>query len=135
MSLEITGLCPLLQVYDMPTSIHFYRDLLAFEVITTSPPLGPPDDYHWCLLANNGSQLMLNTAYDTGQRPPTPDPARVRTHNDTCLYLGCIDADATCATLRAKGLKVRDPKVAPYGMKQLYLHDPDGYNLCYQHPA
>jgi hypothetical protein len=30
MSLKITTLCPLLQVYDMPTSIHFYRDLLAF---------------------------------------------------------------------------------------------------------
>jgi hypothetical protein len=22
--------------------------------------------------------------------------------------------------------------VAPYGMKQMYLHDPDGFGLCFQ---
>jgi hypothetical protein len=27
------------------------------------------------------------------------------------------------------------PKVAPYGMKQLYVTDPDGYILCFQWPA
>ena len=26
----------------------------------------------------------------------------------------------------------QEPRVAPYGMKQLYLSDPDGYNLCFQ---
>jgi hypothetical protein len=30
---------------------------------------------------------------------------------------------------------VKEPKVAPYGMKQLYVRDPDGYNLCFQWPA
>ena len=28
--------------------------------------------------------------------------------------------------------EVKEPKVAPYGMKQLYLTDPDGYLLCFQ---
>jgi hypothetical protein len=27
---------------------------------------------------------------------------------------------------------VKEPKVAPYGMKQLHLTDPDGYLLCFQ---
>jgi glyoxylase I family protein len=30
---------------------------------------------------------------------------------------------------------VNEPKVAPYGMKQLYVRDPDGYGLCFQWPA
>jgi glyoxylase I family protein len=30
---------------------------------------------------------------------------------------------------------VKPPKVAPYGMKQLYVKDPDGYVLCFQWPA
>jgi len=37
--------------------------------------------------------------------------------------------------LCAKGIQVEPPKVAPYGMKQLYVHDPDGYNLCFQWPV
>ncbi|HUP49498.1 MAG TPA: transposase [Thermoanaerobaculia bacterium] len=35
----------------------------------------------------------------------------------------------------AKGLPVEAPMVTHYGMKQLYLRDPDGYNLCFQWPA
>ena len=32
-------------------------------------------------------------------------------------------------------LDLKEPKVAPYGMRQLYLTDPDGYGLCFQWPA
>jgi hypothetical protein len=32
----------------------------------------------------------------------------------------------------AKGVKCDPPEVAPYGMKQLYFHDPDGYGICFQ---
>jgi catechol 2,3-dioxygenase-like lactoylglutathione lyase family enzyme len=38
MGIEIRGMAPLLQVFDMPTSIAFYRDVLGFEVVTTSKP-------------------------------------------------------------------------------------------------
>jgi glyoxylase I family protein len=80
-------------------------------------------------------ELMLNTAYDEGQRPPVPDPARVAAHDDTCLYFGCEDLDSTYRYLRSQGVSAREPKVAPYGMKQLYLKDPDGYGVCFQWPA
>jgi len=29
MALKVQGVCPLLEVFDMPTSIRFYRDLLV----------------------------------------------------------------------------------------------------------
>jgi Glyoxalase/Bleomycin resistance protein/Dioxygenase superfamily len=35
MAIEIRGMAPLLQVFDMPTSIAFYRDVLGFEVERT----------------------------------------------------------------------------------------------------
>jgi catechol 2,3-dioxygenase-like lactoylglutathione lyase family enzyme len=38
MAIEIRGMAPLLQVFDMPTSIKFYRYVLGFEVVKTSPP-------------------------------------------------------------------------------------------------
>ena len=33
------------------------------------------------------------------------------------------------------GLNVNEPKVAPYGMRQLWFKDPDGYGLCFQWPV
>ena len=83
----------------------------------------------------NGVELMLNTAYEDEARPPAPDSARTAAHDDTAIYLGCPDLDAAYAHLRSRGMNVNEPKVAPYGMKQVYVHDPDGYNLCFQWPA
>ena len=63
MSVDVSGMAPMLSVFDMPTSIRFYRDVLGFEIVSTSK-----------------------------------------------------NAD-------------------DFGMKQLYVNDPDGYNLCFQWPA
>ena len=134
MTIDIRGICPLLQVYDMPTSVHFYGDLLGFEVVSHSPLL-PSGSFHWALLRLNGSELMLNTAYEfDDERPVPPDTLRVAVHGDTSLYFGCPDLDEAYRQLRSLGLDVKEPKVAPYGMKQLNLIDPDGYHLCFQWP-
>ena len=133
MGIEIRGMAPLLQVFDMPTSIAFYRDVLGFEVAATSKP--GAENFDWALLRLNGMELMLNTAYEEDSRPPEPDRARIAAHDDTAIYFGCPDVDAAYAHLRSRAENVKEPKVAPYGMKQLYVHDPDGYNLCFQWPA
>jgi catechol 2,3-dioxygenase-like lactoylglutathione lyase family enzyme len=132
MPLTIRGLAPLLQVFDMPTSIAFYTGVLGFVVISTSQP-GPQFD--WALLKLNNVELMLNTAYESDARPPAPDPTRIAGHSDTCIYFGCPDVDAAYTFLRAKGLDIKEPVVQPYGMKQLYVRDPDGYMLCFQWTA
>jgi uncharacterized glyoxalase superfamily protein PhnB len=67
-------------------------------------------------------------------RPPSPDPARVAAHQDTALFIACADVDGMYTHLRANGCAVEAPKVAPYGMKQLYVTDPDGFNVCFQWP-
>lgn len=133
MGIEIRGMTPLFQVFDMPASIAFYRDVLLFEIVRTDGKPVPDND--WVLLELRGVQLMLNTAYEADARPAAPDPARIAAHDDTCLYFGCPDVDAAYAYLREKGIQLKPPKVAPYGMKQLYLHDPDGYRLCFQWKA
>jgi glyoxylase I family protein len=135
MTLDVRGLTPLLQVYDMPTSIRFYRDQLGFEVVSTSPVLGE-DRFHWALLRLGEAELMLNTAYEYDDERPNPaDAARVAAHSDTGLYFGCPDVDAAYEELRGKGVQVNQPTIAGYGMKQMYLLDPDGYSLCFQWSA
>jgi catechol 2,3-dioxygenase-like lactoylglutathione lyase family enzyme len=133
MSIEVQGVCALLQVFDMPTSVRFYRDVLGFEIIETSPRQG--DQFDWGWLRLNNADLMLNTAYEQEYRPSEPDAARVASHRDTCLYFSCPDVDAAYRHLREHGIDLKEPKVAPYGMKQLYVTDPDGYNLCFQWPS
>ena len=129
MSIELRGVCPLLQVFDMPTAIRFYRDILGFEVLETS---APGDNFDWASLRLGEAELMLNTLYEEHERPAAPDAERTAMHADTILYFGCPDVDAVYRLLRAHGLDVDEPNVAPYGMKQLYLTDPDGYALCFQ---
>lgn len=136
MALNLQGLTPLLQVYDMPTSLRFYRDMLGFEIVATSPALDPTkgaDRYHWVWLRLGGADLMLNTAYEFDEeRPPVPHAERMLGHNDVGLFLGCPDVDAAYQELERKGVAVTKPNITNYGMKQIYVTDPDGFGLCFQ---
>jgi glyoxylase I family protein len=136
MGIELNGYCALLQVFDMPTALAFYCDVLGFEVVShAGDAAGPSREFGWCLLRRKGTELMLNTAYEPEYRPGSPDPARAVGHGDTCIYFGWEDLDGLYAELRAKGAKAREPKTAWYGMKQLYVTDPDGFGLCFQWPV
>jgi glyoxylase I family protein len=131
-AVAVRGLCPLLQVFDMPTSLGFYRDILGFSEVEKS---GQGDNVGWAWLRHGDAELMLNTAYDEGGRPAIPDPPRVAAHADTVLFMGCEDLDAAYSYLQARGVKADPPKVARYGMKQLHAIDPDGYGVCFQWPT
>ena len=133
MSLAVGSLTPLIQVFDMPASMAFYRDLLGFTLVSRSQP-GDGDAFDWGLLRLGGATLMLNTAFEEDSRPPALEPSRQAAHADTTLYFECPDVDDAYAYLREKGVRVSPPKVAPYGMRQLYVTDPDGYVLCFQCP-
>lgn len=132
MELRIGGFSPLLQVFDMPKSIAFYRDILGFEVVSDVPE---GDRCDFAMLKLHESELMLNTAYEADDRPAAPDPARIGAHGDTTFFFDCADVDAACVYLRLRGIDVKNPVVRDYGMQQLYLKDPDGYEICLQHPA
>jgi catechol 2,3-dioxygenase-like lactoylglutathione lyase family enzyme len=130
--IRVEGVCTLLQVFDMATSLAFYRDVLGFEVVQAAPP---GDDCDWCLLRHGDVELMLNTQYEKPDRPPAPDRARTDGHGDTGLFFGCRDLDAAYAHLRDCGLDVAPPVVRDYGMRQLCVRDPDGYGVCFQWKA
>lgn len=127
MVIAAQSLCPLIQVFDMPTSLAFYCDALGFESMDGTD--------NWQLLRLGDAWLMLNTAYEAHDRPSRPEPGRIAAHRDTGLFIGVEDADAVFAELTAKGLTIKPPRTVAYGMRQLYLLDPDGYEICFQHPS
>ena len=137
MPVDATGLTPLIQVHDMPEAIAFYCGKLGFEIVSSAPEVDAPEGRHfpWAWLRLGGADLMLNTAHDAGERPNARDPVRTRDHRDTGLFFACPDVDGAFDHLRGQGLAIDPPSVAPYGMKQLFLRDPDGYELCFQQTA
>jgi len=133
MAVDIRGMAPLLQVFDMPTSLKFYRDALGFEVLTTSTPRG--EHFDWALLRLNGVELMLiPLTKKTRGRPllTWPGSRRTRIHACTSVARTWMRRMPTCEPAASPP---KEPKVAPYGMKQLSLSDPDGYSICFQWPA
>jgi glyoxylase I family protein len=132
MTIEIRGMVTLLSVFDMPTSLGFYRDILGFEVALDT---GQGDDSGWVMLQKSGVKLMLNTAYDDDERPRARNPVHISVHQETYLYFDCPDPDAAYNFMRSKNVPVEPPTISHYGMKQLSLRDPDGYSLCFQCPA
>lgn len=129
MPIAFNSLCPLLQVFDMPASLRFYRDVLGFTVVASDRP---GDDCDWCLLRQSRAELMLNTQYERDERPPAPNPARRNAHRDTALYLDCPNLEAASEHFRNHGIAAEGPVTRDYGMRQLTVDDPDGYVLCFQ---
>lgn len=132
MPIQVQSLTPLIEVFDMPTSVAFYQDVIGFEITMQSRP---GDDFDWCLLRMGGAELMLNTAYEREERPMVPDPARWAGHSHTTLFFLCSNLDEVYQHLRSKGIAVKEPVVRVYDMRQLNVIDPDGYGLCFQYPA
>jgi catechol 2,3-dioxygenase-like lactoylglutathione lyase family enzyme len=85
MPIDMQDLCPLLAVYDMPTSLRFYCDLLGFEIHQSSDT-EPDGHIDWVWLRRNDANLMLNTMFERSNRPPQLDPfasAPTATHKCT----------------------------------------------------
>jgi uncharacterized glyoxalase superfamily protein PhnB len=118
----------------MPRSLAFYRDLLGFEVVSASPEVSTAEGRfsHWVWLRCGEVEIMLNTQYDSDERPAQAAEGRTAAHGDTCLYLGCADVDATFQQLTDRGLKASSPTKAPYGLKRFSVKDPDGYEIVFQ---
>lgn len=129
MSFAPNGSVTLLQVFDMPEALAFYRDGLGFEVLDASEEVETPEGrfFHWCWLQNGPVGLMLNTAHDSGERPPARDPARQAAHGDIGIYIGVADIQAAHAALVDRGLDVPKPQATPHGTSEIALADPDGY--------
>jgi catechol 2,3-dioxygenase-like lactoylglutathione lyase family enzyme len=119
---------PLLQVFDMQTSLKFYCDVLGFEVVDKT------DHDWWAMIGLGDARLMLNTAYEDGKRPKAADPKRVLGHRDVSLYFEFLDLDGLHAYLRDKGYEVQPPVKTSYGLMQMSVRDPDGYELCFTAP-
>ncbi len=120
----IRELVPLLFVADIQRSLAFYRDRLGFAVMANWELAGK---LAWCRLARR-------VGPDARASRGRGWPRRGRGHG-VAFYFICDDADAMHAELLERGLRLEPPQLAHYGMKQVFVPDPDGYSLCFESPT
>jgi lactoylglutathione lyase len=112
---------PILYVDDLPAALHFYRDLLGFELLYVFPPEGEPG-YASLRLADG--KIGLSHANFPGihgkpQRPVSGRPFE--------LCLETEDVDAAVAELSSAGVRVlAAPADQVWGERVAYVEDPDG---------
>jgi catechol 2,3-dioxygenase-like lactoylglutathione lyase family enzyme len=137
MAIKVHDICALLSVYDMPEAVRFYVELLGFELVSRAPTyetIAGVEHSHWCMLRNGSSSLMLNTEYDTGERP-AERPAFEEQRFGSWFFFGCEDLDEARRQLEAAGVKCDGPNLAGYGFRTLSVRDPDGHGITLQHPV
>jgi uncharacterized glyoxalase superfamily protein PhnB len=122
----VQELWPLLAVDDLASSLAFWRDRLGFTLVGQADS----DDgtTFWCRLQRGSCSIMLETAQAEDGR------AKERGRGVT-LYFVCDDVDAFFEEVSSRGLEVDPPTVAYYGMRQLYVPEPNGYRVCFESPV
>jgi len=121
----IRELWPLLLVRDVDESSHFYTSKLGFEVAGRAES---EDGVYWCRLKRDGASFMLQQRAKDRDYLDSPAP-------NVTFYFVCDDADKLYTEFSAKGLSLSPPSLAYYGMKQLFVPDPDGYVVCFETPT
>jgi glyoxylase I family protein len=131
MSFSPVGLTPLIGVFDMPAALTFYRDVLGFTVFFASPEVETAEVRfsHYMWLKFGEAEIMLNTQYDSNERPSRPPK---KTSRDAVFYIHCTDVELAYQELTERGLKAERPTMAPYGLKRFSVEDPDGYTIVFQ---
>ena len=122
--MHIDNLVPLFNVANVADSVHFYCDILGFEIVAQYPIEGEPV---WANLAIGNHHLMLNQpdwVHSRGER---------RAHMDAMIFFHVDDAGVLHRDLRARGFEVSELDHETYG-NEFRMRDPDGYELAFVSP-
>ena len=119
---RLRKLVPSLGVSDLRRSMAFYRDFFGFTLVDSWE--NEAGESVWCWLRSGVTELMLRQL--TSDEQITLEPALGQSW---VLYLRPDDIDETRRQLVRAGLDVTDIQLTPYGARECFLTDPDGYDL------
>lgn len=132
---------PNLMVADMARAVGFYRDALGFTVVlgvdasreTRFGPDAAPETAVFTILEGHGGQLMLQTVESLADDLPEAFAGGLPERPGAAVYLRDVSPDAALPALPREAI-LRGPETAWYGMRELYLRDPDGHVICLAAP-
>jgi uncharacterized glyoxalase superfamily protein PhnB len=134
---ELTSLTPYIEVFDMVASVAFYRDILGFSIKFASPEVDTAEGRfsHFVMLHRGQAEIMLNTAYDSNERPPERRDGRWAACRHFHFYIDCDDVMGLYDEISKRGGTSAPPAKTGYGYFGFSLSDPDGYVVTFHQPA
>ncbi|HTH34244.1 MAG TPA: VOC family protein [Xanthobacteraceae bacterium] len=118
--LRMTCFAPQLLVDDLAKAVAFYRDVLGFA-------FGPPWGGFYAIGRRDGFEIHLKCAPKTAE-----DRANRHQHDHLDVYAGVEGVDALYEACQGKGATILKPLApTPWGTKDFYLEDPDGYIIAF----
>lgn len=123
-------------VADLHRTIPFYRDVLGFEHVMSVPAESEDMLFHYdpsrplvyAMLKHGGITLMFQERGSLIENVPAFGPAPEIGATIT-YYFRVDEVDALTMKLRQHCSVVRDLHDTFYGMREIYVPDPDGYVL------
>ena len=108
---------PLFNSSNLVRLLDFYKSL-GFELVNSWEPDGK---IQWCLVEFEGAPLML--------QQNDHEPAARR---DIEIYVVCDDVVPIRERWVQGGIPVSKAHDAFYGMRQIFVQDPDGRTICFE---
>jgi uncharacterized glyoxalase superfamily protein PhnB len=121
---------PLLNVSDVERSLAFWCDILGFGVLFRWEHEGR---LAFANIRSGAAELMLNSPSEVDQ--PGPGSGPLQSYSDAVLSFRVLDVHELCRELTAKGWSTRAPERQDYGVDEMLVRDPDGYELAFTSPA
>ena len=119
-STKITSLAPQFLVDDLSAAIDYYRDRLGFELDFVY-------ESFYASVSRDGFSIHLKCAPKT---VANRTHRKQNEHRDT--YVGIRGIEALFDELKSKGAHIiRALEERPWGCKDFYVEDLDGYLLCF----
>ncbi len=118
---NIRRIIPLIPVSNIQSSLKFYEDILGFHRVSHATN---GDKLYWCRLKRDGIQIMI----EEGRKDfvVSEDPIKL------CFITK--DVDRVYSQLIANGLSIDEPCNASYGMRQIFIKDPDRHIIWFESP-
>ncbi len=126
---------PNLMIADVQRSLAFYRDKLGMTVIMTvgadktfNQGGDVVEDPVFAVVEWGGDQLMLQARESlTADLPTVPAAGEARLWGT--VYMRGFAPDSVAERLDTADV-IKGPETSWYGMRELYVRDPDGHVIC-----
>lgn len=116
--MKISGLDLLfLEINNLEESLHFYKDLLGFEISKFDPESEPP------MVTFRAGELRITLVQHL--------ETMLRRGRGVSFFLGVEDIDTYYATLKSRGVEVLPPVDEGWGGRFITVEDPDKYRLFF----
>ncbi len=118
-------LVPLLICKDVQASIHFYTDVLGFEIVARDDSAGSSG---FATVRNGAARLMLASPAYLPEAPKVDGK-----YTQSAYYFYVKDADALRAAVVAAGWPAGECGDRFYLLREFEVADPDGHTLLFGH--